>query len=162
MPSPLTPLAGAVLGAGAAWAASRAAWRVPARLAQTPVLVAAALVLGALLAVPADGYLGRHAQQGVFASGVTGWLARQQAEDSLPVASAPLVVGPLAGDRLRHRLEPIPAGESCDAVRARARRGYVVLYVGPPGDADVTRLQRCMRRPPAHRDDAFRAWGPVP
>ena len=163
MPSPFTPLVGAALGALAVWAATRLSRRVrvPEWLGARPALVAGALAAGALLALPAGGYLSRHAGRGVFASAVADWMARQPA-DARPVASAPVVLGPLSGDRLRRRLVPIPPRESCRDVRARARRGYVVLYVGPPPDDDVTRIRRCMGRPPAHRDDAFQAWAPEP
>ena len=163
MPSPLTPLVGAAAGALAVWAADAVARRarIPAGLFAKPALVAAALAVGAMLAVPASGFVGRHAKRQVFASELTGWMARQP-DDSRRVASAPVVIGPLAGDRLRRRLVPIPAGVSCPAIRARGRSEYIVLYVGPPANADVTRLRRCIERPPDHRDNAFQAWAPAP
>ncbi len=126
-----------------------------------PALVAGALALGALLAWPASGYLERHAQSKVFATGVTTWMA-QQPDDDKPVYSAPLVLGPLAGDRLQRELVPIPRATDCAALRAQARRGYVLLYVGPPADRGVAALRRCMRRPPAFADAAFRVWAPGP
>ena len=163
VPSPLTPLAGAVLGAAVVAVGTVLSQRVsiPARLGSPATLVAAALVLGALLAVPAAGYTKRHADAGVFASGLVDWMSRQP-DDSAPVYSAPGVVGPLAGDRLSRRLEPIPRGTGCAALRARARSGYVVLNVGAGSDANVRALARCLPRSPDYRDAFFRAWAPRP
>jgi hypothetical protein len=125
------------------------------------VLLAGALVLGALLALPANGYMRRHARSDVFAHGLSGWMAGR-AEDSRPVWSAPLVLATLTGDHLRRRLRPIPPGDGCPEVRARARTGYVVIYVGPPPDAAVVALSRCIARAPDYSDDAWRAWAPAP
>lgn len=160
MPSPFTPLAGAVLGAAgvAAAGALSGRLRLPASLG-TPALVAAAIGAGALLTVPASGYLEHHAARGGFTAGVSGWMARQP-DDERPVAGAPIVVGPLAGDRLRRRLVPIPRRTNCTALRGRAREGYVVLYVGPATDPATRVLARCMRRPPSYRDSRFWAWAP--
>jgi hypothetical protein len=153
--SPLTPLAGAVVGAALVWGLSSLRLRLPPR----PALVAGALALGALLAWPASGYLERHAQSKVFATGVTTWMA-QQPDDDKPVYSAPLVLGPLAGDRLQRELVPLPRATDCAALRAQARRGYVLLYIGPPDDRGVAALRRCMRRPASFSDAAFRVWAP--
>jgi hypothetical protein len=167
MPSVATPLVGAAGGAllvGAAGALGSRR-RVAARRLPRPVAraapAAAAIALGALLAVPASGYLRRHAEAKVFASGVSGWMARRP-DDSRPVASAPIVVGTLAGDRLRRRLEPIPRNAGCADVRARAEEGYVVLYVGAPRNDKVRSLDFCLGRPPSFRDDLFHAWAPAP
>ena len=157
MPSVTTPLGGAA--AGAALAAALHAARVgPLRLPR-PALVAAAVALGALLAVPASGYVGRHAESEVFARGLSGWMA-DRPDDPRTVWSAPVVVAPLAGDRLRRRLRPIPPTEDCMEVRAHARRDYVVLYVGPLPGGRSADLSRCLRRPPSYSDPAFRAWAP--
>ena len=126
MPSPLTPLAGAVARALAAVVGRRCSRGAPAsrpRLGARPALVAAALAVGALLAVPASGYLDAATpQRGVFASGLSGWMARQP-DDARPVASAPLVVAPA-----RRRPPAPPAGRRSPAARrlrgaARAARG---------------------------------------
>jgi hypothetical protein len=120
----------------------------------------AAVAFGALLAVPASGYLRRHAESRIFAHGVSGWMAHRR-EDSRPVWSTPLVVATLTGDHLRRRLRPIPGGEGCAEVRAHARRGYVVVYVGPLPQPAGPRLANCIPRPPSYADDAFRAWAPA-
>jgi hypothetical protein len=120
----------------------------------------AAVAFGALLAVPAGGYLRRHADSRIFAHGVSHWMAHRR-EDSRPVWSTPLVVATLTGDQLRRRLRPIPGGEGCAEVRAHARRGYVVVYVGPLPQPAGPRLANCIPRPPSYADDAFRAWAPA-
>ncbi len=160
MPSPLTPLAGAAAGAAAIRGRRRIsrrvdtpAWRVP-----PPALVAAVLVAGALLAMPASGYVARHAAAGSSAAGLVEWMARQPA-DSAGVVGAPGVIGPLAGDRLRRRLEPIPPGTGCRTLRALRRTRYVVLSPGGGADADVRSLVRCLSRPD-YRDAVFEAWAP--
>jgi hypothetical protein len=124
-----------------------------------PALIVAALGIGALLAVPASGYVARHAKSRVFASGLSRWIAAR-GDDARPVASAPIVVATLAGDRLRRRLRPIPERTTCAGIRARARTGYVVLYVGATPSARSTALARCISRPPSYSDDLFRAWAP--
>jgi len=96
----------------------------------SPTALAAGAVAATLgLALPAPGFLSRYADTGGFGSPVARWLdSRDDFRDgSRPVAFAPAPVSVLAGPRLRHRLEVIPARESCTRVRARARRGYVVL-----------------------------------
>ncbi|HEY0410925.1 MAG TPA: hypothetical protein VGE42_11730, partial [Candidatus Dormibacteraeota bacterium] len=162
MPSPVTPLAGALAGGAVALAAWALRTRLPDApgLRSAPVGVLAAVAVGALLAIPANGYVRRHADTGAFASRLSGWLDRQPA-DGRPVSSAPIVVGPLAGDRLKRRLAPIPANETCSELRGRARAGYVVLYVSALPSPDVLALARCLApRAPDYVDRQFRAWGP--
>jgi hypothetical protein len=164
MPSPLTPIAGAAAGAVAGAAAHGLRRRRGPPALAPPVaralLLAAGLALAALLAVPASGYVRRHAQAHVFASGLSGWMARRP-DDDRSVWSAPIVVATLTGDRLARRLRPLPRATDCATLRARARSAYVVLYVGPPPDAAVIAVARCMPRPPDFRDDAFQAWAPA-
>jgi hypothetical protein len=161
MPSAWTPIAGAVAGvavAGATHALRGRGSPIGGRRAR-PALFAAALGVGALLAVPASGYVHRHAQSRVLASGLSRWMAARP-DDGRPVASAPVVIATLAGDRLRHRLRPIPERTSCADMRARARAGYVVLYVAAPPSPEVVALGGCIRRPPSYSDLQFRAWAP--
>lgn len=160
MPSPLTPLAGAVAGAAAIGAGAVISRRVdtPAWRAAPAALVAAVLVAGALLAIPASGYVARHAAAGSSAAGLVDWMARRPA-DSAGVVGAPGVIGPLAGDRLRRRLEAIPPGTGCRTLRALRRTRYVVLSPGGGADADVRSLVRCLSRPD-YRDAVFEAWAP--
>ncbi|MFL5780527.1 MAG: hypothetical protein ACJ760_04370 [Thermoleophilaceae bacterium] len=162
MPSALTPLAGAAAGVALAATVHVATGRATPRPAGglRHALVAAALVFGALLAVPAGGYLRRQAESRIFAHGVSGWLAHRR-EDSRPVWSTPLVVATLAGDHLSRRMRLITRGEGCAEVRAHARRGYVVVYVARLPQPAGPRLANCLPRPPSFADDAFRAWAPA-
>jgi hypothetical protein len=163
MPSALTALAGAALGAVVAGVEHYLGPRRP-RLSLgrwvRPALVAGALGVGALLALPASGYVGRHVSTHAFASGLSGWL-NARPDDGRPVSSAPIVVGPLTGDRLRRPLRPIPLGAGCAEMRRRARDGYVVLYVSPPADPGILALARCLApRAPDYADRQFKAWAP--
>jgi len=127
VPSPLTPLTGALAGALAALALTRLR-RPPPQPSPLGTALLAALA-GLALAPAASGYVERHA--GIrenFDHPVVDWMVSSGALDGdEPVAMSPVMIGPLAGDRLRHRLELIPAGEPCARTEARARRGWVVL-----------------------------------
>jgi hypothetical protein len=163
MPSALTPVAGAAVGAAVAFGEHVLGSRRPhvalGRLGR-PVALACALALGALLAWPASGYVERFASTGAFASAVSRWLAGRGDSDR-PVSSAPIVVGTATGDRLERPLSPIPEATGCVAMRRRARDGYVLLYVGPPADRKVLALARCLApREPDYEDREFRAWAP--
>lgn len=164
MPAATTPLAGAVAGAAVAALLHVArGWRIPRPppAAIRPGLLVAAVALGALLAVPASGYVRRHARSEVFAHGLSGWMAGRP-DDSRTVWSTPVTVATLTGDHVRRRLRPIPTDEGCAALRAHARRDYVVVFVGPLPAPVRPNLSRCIRRAPSYADDAFRAWAPEP
>jgi hypothetical protein len=162
MPSPVTPLAGALVGAVAAFAEHALGSRRPAiglgRFAR-PAAVAGALGVGALLAWPAAGYVERHAETGVFASGVSAWFDGRP-DDGRPVASAPIVVGPTTGDRVRRELRPIAEDEGCSDMLRRRRAGYVLLYVSAPADPGILTLAQCFTDPPAYEDRQFKVWAP--
>jgi hypothetical protein len=163
VPSLRTPLAGAALGAVAAFGLGRIE---PPRLARVPapVTVLAAVVLGALLAIPAGGFLGRHADT----RAVPEWpIERHLAADpafratSTPLATTPSAIGPLAGDRLRHRLSRIDARESCAQIVARTRREWVVVYGGGLGGQAVLDATRCLgNRPAAFRQSSNLVFKP--
>jgi hypothetical protein len=122
VPSATTLVIGAVVGALIAWAAGWLLVRVP--------LVATAVVVALALALAAPGYLDRHGQASTaFDPGVSRFLAAQPGygDGDAPVALAPSMAGPLAGDRVRHRLSLLRTGTPCSAVRRAARSGYVVL-----------------------------------
>ena len=93
------------------------------------------VAVGALgLAASASGYVKRHAQtNATFAAPVVRWFADRPdfRDGSAPISTAPQSIGPLAGDRLQHDVELIPGDASCASVRARARRGFVVIRVLP-------------------------------
>lgn len=162
VPSAATPLAGALAGAVLAAVLTvatrrRARDRAPAALRFA--LVAGALAAGALLAATANGYLRRHVESRIFANRVTGWMAHRP-EDSRPVWSEPILLATLTSDHLRRRLRPIPHGEDCADVRRHARRGYVMIFIGPLPQAVGPRLSHCIARPPAYADDAYLIWTP--
>jgi hypothetical protein len=147
-PSALTPLAGAAVGAvagfGSSWLMGRSV--VPSRVRDW---LAPALVVGAcaVLAVPAGGFVRRHGETGssALALAVT-WLANdpQYSSGDAPLATTPAFVGPLAGDRLQHRLEAITAHESCATVAARARSQWLVVFGGPLGGKAPEQVKRCL------------------
>jgi hypothetical protein len=121
-PSATTLVAGAVVGALVAWLAGWLLVRVP--------FVLAALVVALLLAIPASGYLERHAEASrSFDPDVSRFMAAQPGfgHDHRPVGMAPSLGGPLAGDRLTHRLTLLRGDAPCAQVRRVASRGYVVL-----------------------------------
>ena len=131
---PLTVLlSGAAAGALAGLALRPG--RVPAaipRLAGPAVLV----LLAVVLAVAAPGYIDRHAQVDLrFLPGYDGVVAALNDRDDFAdgdetVAMAPLILGTLAGDRLEHPVELIPADEPCERTRRRALSQWVVVYEG--------------------------------
>ena len=159
VPSPTTPLAGAIAGAVVALAAGRP--RPLARL-PGPAPALATVVLGALLAVPASGFLERHADtRAVLASGLERWLAAEPGFDPgrQPVAMAPTLVGVAAGDRLRHPLSLIPQREPCARVVRRAREGFVVVYRGPLPGPELDGAERCLTGlRPAYDDGLFSVY----
>ena len=122
VPSATTLVGGAVIGALLAWVAGWLIVRVP--------LVATIIVAALILAFAAPGWLGRHAlATTAFDRDVSTFLADQPdyGDGDAPVAAAPNLAGPLAGDRLTHPLSLLPGNAACALVRAAARRGYVVV-----------------------------------
>ena len=126
LPSAARLVAGAVLG-GAALAGGAVFLRPRRAL----VLVAAAgIVLAGGLAAAAPGYVARNAQTDTtFAAPLLRWFSAQPAfaTGRDPIATTAPRIGLLAGDGLHHRLDLVGAQEPCPAVRARARRGWVVV-----------------------------------
>jgi hypothetical protein len=155
VPSARTPLAGAVAGAIVAFALGRLE---PPRLARVPapITTLVAVAAGALLAVPAAGFLRRHADT----RAVPEWpLERHLASDAgfratgTPLAITPSYLGPLAGDRLRHRLTRIGAGEPCSRIVERTGSEWLVVYGGGLGGQAVLDATRCLAsRAPAFRE----------
>jgi hypothetical protein len=122
-------LAGAAVGAGAGWVASSI--RPPIKLGL--VRVAAPLLAVVFLALSAPGWLWRESEHAGYAHALLGFMMAQPGfiSGSQPISFAPAVVATLAGPRLRHPIELIPARASCAAVQARLKRGWVVVF---PGD----------------------------
>lgn len=173
-------VSGAVLAAAIAWnavqyvsgsslpgdgvllvlAAAGAAVGLVARAIPARARLAAALVgLGILLAGLSEGYVERDSRPG----DVVEWFRGQSAWKAGhgEVAGAPVLLGVLAGDRLRHRLELIPDHEPCSAVAARGRRGWIVitrarqnLFPTPPS------AETCLAgRKPRFEGGLFRVYG---
>ncbi len=127
------------------------------------VAAAVALLAGAALAIPASGWVARHAAVSqTFGVDTTRWLAAQPffRDGDAPIAGIPVVLGPMAGDRLQHRFRWIPRRTSCARVRALARRSYVAAYrfPGRPGFPS----ERCLSPArPIHRGAAFTVYAPA-
>ncbi len=138
-PSAGTLLIGAALGAAAAWALRP----FMVRAATAP---AAALLAAVALAAGADGWLERHARTRGFDAQVASFFAARPgwADGEAPVAMEPVTAGPLAGDRLTHRVELIRSGETCARIERRRRAGWIVLF-------DIARASPVPLRTPAAR-----------
>lgn len=137
---------GALAGSAAALAAGVGGPRLKAAGA------AALLATIGLSAYSAGGWLGRVAEtNGTAAAPLQAWFAAQPgySDDRAPVAFVTQVIGPLAGDRLRHPIELIPGDESCAATRARLTRGWVVMRDAPP---EIRALLAPVRAPDCLRD----------
>lgn len=162
VPSALVPLAGAAVGAALAVAPLR--YRPSARGSRyAPVLVATAAAV--LIALATPGFPDRYAEAQNIGSGLVGWAESTPSfsDGSTPVAFAPAPIGVLAGAGLRHELEVVPAREPCDRVRARARRGLVVIRRDPHQRfLHPSTAPRCLRGEPPLMDDGreFRVYGP--
>jgi len=134
-------VAGGVLGLLAARPPSFALPRMPA-----PLL---AVLLGALLALPAHGFVARHgATQSLLTAPVVNRLEADPGyrADESPVATTAVFIGTLAGDRLEHSLETIPAAATCARVAARARTEWLVVFAqrSPLDGTPPLRVRRCL------------------
>ena len=176
VPGALPVLAGAGAGVLLVVLIGRPRWtwsgalrrRRAGRLAAAGLATMAAAVL---LAGSASGYVERHADASadrgaVFDTQLTRWFASRPGFESgeRAISLAPTTVGPLAGDRLGHRLELIPSSEPCGRVEARAREGWVVLgdnAFGVPAPRSGPLLCFAGQRP-IYDDGAFRVYGPEP
>lgn len=138
LPSMPTLALGALVGAGLACAASwglsadRGRRAGPLR-ALTPALVAA--VLGALLAMPASGYIKRHARTlgasqapltRLFSQPVTTFFSERSwfEEGAEPISFVRAASAFLAGDRLAHPLRFVARDENCERLR---EAGWLVV-----------------------------------
>jgi hypothetical protein len=186
LPSVAVPLAGAAVGAACAVALKlvrglrRPMWAtLPRRLSPIGWIVGASLA-GALLAIPASGYVERSTRLQSTPAGAA-WLVRQQryADGDAPVAMQNRTIGTLAGDQLRHRLTLIPINPHCSRLREDAREDWVVIPVpqspvprGGVGTRVFTNRIRGVRagqlaaarclaaRHPVYRDKELRIYAP--
>jgi hypothetical protein len=88
----------------------------------------AAPLLVALVVAGGHHFAARHANNpNLPSSPMIAWFAAQPAwqDGEDPIASAPQVFAPLAGDRLQHRLSLLPLHPDC--ARLRARGGWVIV-----------------------------------
>ena len=133
LPSSARLVGGALAGAVVAVALGRGLRRAGAAVVAVGALVAAA-ALAVGLAVAAPGYIARNASTDTtFAAPLLRWFSTQPrfVDGSDPIATTAPRIGLLAGASLRHGLELIGQHESCPSVRARARRGWVVVLDFP-------------------------------
>jgi hypothetical protein len=158
-PNARTPIAGAA--AGAVLAALLRTRRLPLRLPGRAVAVVLAAA-AAVLAIPASGFVKRHGDtNSSLVSSVVRWMAAepQFRGGDAPVATTPAYIGPLAGDRLRHRLEAIPKSETCPDTRVRGRSQWLVIYGGPLGGLPPARAKACLP-PPAFDNGPITVFRP--
>ena len=156
---------------GAAVALGRAAGRValPRDVSGAVAGGVMAAVAGGLLAIGASGYVERFSrlqQSTALGRGVVSWFVTRPGFKTghRPIAFASRApIAALAGDRFNHALTVVPPFEPCPDVRARARRGWVV--VTSPGygygflGVDRYRVDRCFgRRAPRYDDGTFRVY----
>jgi hypothetical protein len=161
VPSPATLVAAGGLGAALALLAGRR--RLPASAWLAP---AVALACGLALAAAAPGYVSRHASTfGVLVKGYPELLRGLQAQPGYKDNERPVAIGVgvfalLGGDRLRHPVVLVPATEACPDIRARTRRGWVVVGRAPIPES--RRLQRCMAPiTPTAKYGPFDLYGPA-
>lgn len=144
-----------------------------ARLGRTVVGATFAVAALVALSIGSSGFLARHALVATeWDAGAAAFLSSRAGFGSghEPVASAPVAIGPEAGDRLSHRISLIGESEACSSVRARAARGWVVVRLvtplpipGHPGLVFPPRgsAQTCLAPLRAQFDDgAYRVYGP--
>jgi len=138
-----------------------------ARLGLRPSGLAVLLVLAAIVTAPsADRYVERHGEFNVtFDSPLVRWFTAQPSFEKgrQEIAMVRTTVGPLAGDRLRHRVRLIPAAEGCLAVRRRAEKGWIVLSELALNDLTPVRALSCFDgERPAYEDERFRVFTELP
>jgi hypothetical protein len=127
-PNLLHLLAGAAIGA----LAGALAPGVPSPAGAGLVRAGAAGLAVVFLALSAPGWLWRESEHAGYAHALLGFMMGEPGfvSGSQPISFAPAVIASLAGPRLRHPVELIPAREPCAAVQARLRRGWVVVFPG--------------------------------
>jgi hypothetical protein len=127
-----------------------------------------------VLSIGSSGYLARHALIRVeWDATPAAFLSSRPGFGSghAPVATAPVALGPEAGDRLTHRSSVVGEREPCARVRARVTAGWVVVRLvdpqpipGHPGLVFPPRgtAQSCLAAlKPQFDDGAYRIYGPA-
>jgi hypothetical protein len=162
VPGPSTPLAGALAGAAAAALATYIAPRLPdaGRVAGRAAVPAAAVLLGLVMALASDGYVRRHADTArLFGTDMVRWFTDQPAfDDGRTITGVPILLAPLAGDRLQNRFEWIDRSGSCGWARP-VERGWAVVLEGSAERIEPTSAARCLRgREPALEVPGFSVY----
>lgn len=183
LPSAAVPLLGAAAGAAAAlafgWLSSRGrpGW-IESGAARGTAWIAGAVLAGALLAIPASGYVKRSAGLAPTPPAIA-WLISQPgfAEGDEPVTVQNRLFGTLAGDELEHPLELVATPPDCAQITRAAEEGWLILHTtAPPAGlsreaqgfarnaADVAATEaaaaRCVRdAEPAYEDGEFTIFG---
>jgi len=168
MPGTAGLIAGALGGAAVAAVLPPLLGRL--RPARAPWLVAAGLacVLAVLLTGANHGFAARQSKAPWLRSAsLVRWAAGQSewSDGRFPIAFAPEIIGILAGERLQHPIALVGQTESCRAIAARARRGWVVLGTFPFADRrEPFTAAGCLRRTPSgtrvlYRDPLYTVIG---
>jgi hypothetical protein len=129
---------------------------------------ALAVVSAGLLAVPAANWVANHGEKhpANFDARLATFLASRDDfnEGNQPIRMAPLLAGPLAGDRLQHNLELIPATAPCSDVARLRNDGWVILFEDEGGHwtrASGYSLGECLKdESPLAVIDGFRIYQP--
>ncbi|MDQ6805518.1 MAG: hypothetical protein M3065_11260 [Actinomycetota bacterium] len=161
-PNLLYLLGGAAIGALAGWGAP--ALRLPA--APAFLRAAALMAVAVFLAASAPGWLWRESEHAGYAHALLGFMMGEPGfiSGSQPISFAPSVIASLAGPRLRHPIELIPARESCAVVQARLRRGWVVVFPGAiaPGITTAFDAPYCLGKDrPIYAYEGAVVYGPA-
>jgi hypothetical protein len=129
----------------------------PAGSPRLALAAAGAALLGALLAIPAGGFVERHGRMGDASLDVplAGWFAARPtfADGHEPIAMVRLASALLSGDRLTHRVDFLPFGAPCALIRRRPTlvvaatvrrpvRGRPGELFPPPGPGERCSIRR--------------------
>ena len=153
------PLVGLLAGAAVALVL-----RVPRRVPTPPALAATLGLTIAGLAVAAPGYLARHARTELARTGLgdAGVLSHLLADPAFassakPVSMTPNTLPLLAGPEFRHPVVLLAPGVSCQALRAAAVNGWLV--VKRPDYPPAERVRRCFGTAvPTYDDPVYWVW----
>jgi hypothetical protein len=151
---------GLLLAAGAVFVAATA---LPKRRLKPIVAIPAlAALIAAVLTLGGRHYAERNAEAGDFNSGVVRFFTTQAAwrDGSAPIAFSPTLIGPLAGNGLKHPLELVGPAETCAQVKARAQDGWVVVRGVDRKLFGTLAAERCLSGAPTLYDDGIqRVYG---
>jgi hypothetical protein len=162
-PNLLYLLAGAAIGAVAGWLMPA----IPEPRLAPAVLSGATLVLVvAFLVLSARAWLYREGEDTSYNHALLSFMLAQPGflTGNQPISFAPGVLASLAGPRLRHPIELIPARAPCAAVQARLERGWVIVWPNEfvPGITTPFDAAYCLRGDhPIYAYDGAVVYGPA-